>query len=95
MLQAYFNKLTELGKIDTTVYTFARLTNDVNTYLLPASICLLSKMNLKGNKMGTSAVTTNLADMLDKTSITGENVLPPIMTNVLFMEKAKATDFEL
>ena len=47
ILKAYHHKLTEIGKIDTSVYTFDKLNKDYDRYKEPACFEIVTTINLK------------------------------------------------
>lgn len=94
-LKAYHEKLTELGKIDTSVYTLEKLTRDYKKFFLPASVNLLCKFNVKGNKGLTNMFVKNTESFLKDVSIDEDNLELPIIIKTQILEKPKADDFDL
>lgn len=45
VMKIYHDKLTEMGKIDTSVFTLEKLKSDVSKYYMPANVLSTTKMN--------------------------------------------------
>lgn len=95
ILKAYHDKLTELGKIDTTVYTLERLTNDFHKYMTSSLAMMVCKVNLKFNEGAVLHFTLKLAQSVEKLSITTDNILPIVFNNDHILQKPKAPEFDL
>lgn len=75
----YWEELEKLGKIDTKVYTFEKLTLDFRKMMLPSMVAFLAKKNLKGEKGLLTFVTKNIEQSLTSWEINEDNVLPTLI----------------
>jgi hypothetical protein len=94
ILKAYFDRLTKLGKIDTTVYTMERLLKDLDDYLIPACVVYFCKMNLICNLQQLHSPTANLKAHCELPQ-TKENILAALFSDVTILQKDRADDFEI